>query len=248
MDRIIRIVIADDHPMFRYGLRVALQANRMFEVVGEASTGQEAVDLAVELAPDVVVMDLTMPGLNGVEATRNILAVRPQVNILVVTMFDDSASVLTAIRAGARGYLVKGADGEEMLRAIHAAAAGEAIFGPAAAHHITQHLTDAASVAPPALPGLPTLTTRERELLRLIAAGYTNAAITERLALSPKTVRNYISALLAKLGVNTRTEAIARARAASLGAQADTDTGADYGGTTTSAAGPLRPRPNLSSQ
>ena len=211
----IRILLADDHPMFRYGLRAVLGSDPGVELVGEAGSGDEAVALAAELGPDVVLMDLTMPGLNGVEATRRILTATPEVNVLVVTMFDDSASVLAAVRAGARGYLVKGADREEILRAVHAAAAGEAIFSSAAAQHVTNHLTAARAAAP--APVFPALTTREHEILELLAAGYTNTAISERFHLSPKTVRNYISTILSKLDTPTRAQAIARARAAGLG-------------------------------
>ncbi|GAA3219658.1 response regulator [Dactylosporangium siamense] len=212
---VIRVLLADDHPMFRYGLRAAFASDPAVEVVGEASDGADAVRQAVELDPDVVVMDLTMPQLNGVEATRRILRQRPAVAILVVTMFDDSASVLAAVRAGARGYLVKGADRDEMLRAVHAAAAGDAIFSSAAAQHLAQQVS--APPRPARTPGvLATLTVREHEILELVAAGLTNTAITDRLGVSPKTVRNYISTIFAKLGVETRAEAIDRARAAGL--------------------------------
>jgi DNA-binding NarL/FixJ family response regulator len=210
---VIRIVLADDHPMFRYGLRAVLGSDPGVELVGEAGSGDEAVALAGELRPDVVLMDLTMPGLNGVEATRRILTASPEVNVLVVTMFDDSASVLAAIRAGARGYLVKGADREEILRAVHAAAAGEAIFSSAAAQHVANHL---AGARPAPAPLFPALTSREHEILELLAAGYTNTAISERFHLSPKTVRNYVSTILSKLDAPTRAEAIAKARAAGL--------------------------------
>ncbi|MCW6003462.1 response regulator transcription factor [Micromonospora sp. CPCC 205371] len=199
--------------MFRYGLRAVLGSDPGVELVGEAGSGDEAVALAGERGPDVVLMDLTMPGLNGVEATRRILVASPQVNVLVVTMFDDSASVLAAIRAGARGYLVKGADREEILRAVHAAAAGEAIFSSAAAQHVTNHL---AGVRPAPAPLFRALTSREHEILELLAAGYTNTAISERFHLSPKTVRNYVSTILSKLDATTRAEAIAKARAAGL--------------------------------
>jgi DNA-binding NarL/FixJ family response regulator len=211
---VIRVLLADDHPMFRYGLRAVLGSDPGVELVGEAGSGEEAVTLAGALDPDVVLMDLTMPGLNGVEATRRILTTRPETAVLVVTMFDDSASVLAAIRAGARGYLVKGADREEILRAVHAAAAGEAIFSSAAAQHVTDHLAGARRAAAPVFPGL---TSREHEILELLAAGYTNTAISERFHLSPKTVRNYVSTILSKLDAPTRAEAIARARAAGLG-------------------------------
>jgi DNA-binding NarL/FixJ family response regulator len=211
---VIRVLLADDHPMFRYGLRAALGSDPDIALVGEASTGEQAVDLARELEPDVVVMDLTMPGFGGIEATRRIVAHRPAARVLVVTMFEDSASVIAAVRAGVRGYLVKGADRDELLRAVRAAAAGETILGAAAAQHVAYQLA-----APPAPQEerILGLTAREQEILELIAAGLTNAAITQRLGLSPKTVRNYTSTVFGKLGVETRADAIARARSAGLG-------------------------------
>jgi DNA-binding NarL/FixJ family response regulator len=217
----IRILLADDHPMFRYGLRAVLASDPTTELVGEAGTGDEAVAKANELRPDVVLMDLTMPGMGGVEATRRIVAADPDIIVLVVTMFDDSASVLAAIRDGSRGYLVKGADRDEVLRAVHAAAAGEAIFSSAAARHLTNHISAPGRAAAPAPAAFPGLTSREHDILGLLATGYTNTAISERFRLSPKTVRNYISNILAKLDAETRADAIARARAAGLG-QPDT--------------------------
>ncbi len=209
----IRVLVADDHPMFRYGLRSVLGSDSRIELVAEASTGVEAVALVAQLDPHVVLMDLTMPGLNGVEATKQILAQRPEVNILVLTMFDDSASVLAAIRAGARGYLVKGVDRDEILRAVHAAAAGDSIFSASAATHLARRLAAPRDTA----SSIPGLTAREHEILGLMANGYTNTAIREQLGLSPKTIRNYISAILMKLDASDRAEAIARARAAGLG-------------------------------
>jgi DNA-binding NarL/FixJ family response regulator len=212
----IRVLLADDHPMFRYGLRAVLASDPGTDLVGEAGDGGEAVTLALELRPDVVLMDLTMPGLNGVEATRRIVAADPGITVVVVTMFDDSASVLAAVRAGARGYLMKGADRDEILRAVHAAAAGEAIFSATAAQHVADHLT---APRPPAGPAatFPGLTVREHEILGMLAEGLTNAAISQKSRLSPKTVRNYVSTILAKLDATTRDEAIARARTAGLG-------------------------------
>jgi DNA-binding NarL/FixJ family response regulator len=211
----IRVLLADDHPMFRYGLRAVIASDPGTELIGEAGTGEEAVARALELRPDVVLMDLTMPGINGVEATRRIVAAHPDVSVLVVTMFDDRASVLAAVRAGARGYLVKGADRDEILRAVHAAAAGGAMFSSAAADHLTRHLTDQRPGGAPAV--FASLTPRERDILQVLAAGYTNAAIAERFRLSPKTVRNYVSAIMAKLEVDTRADAVSRARAVGLG-------------------------------
>ncbi|HEX6605529.1 MAG TPA: response regulator transcription factor [Chloroflexia bacterium] len=214
MDR-VRILIADDHPVFRYGIRALLQAEPTTEVVGEATNGDEAVAAAAALQPDLVLMDLNMPGLNGIEATRRILATRPQTGILVLTMFDDDDSVFAAMRAGARGYLLKGAEGAETVGAIHIISSGEAIFSPAIARRLIQYF----GASPPAMapPAFPDLTDREREILALIAEGYTNTAIAERLGLSSKTVRNHVSGIFGKLQVADRAEAISRARAAGLG-------------------------------
>jgi DNA-binding NarL/FixJ family response regulator len=214
----VRILIADDHPVFRYGLRTLLQAEPqtepLFEVVGEATTGQEAVDQVIARQPDVVLMDLNMPGLNGIEATRRILAIASQTKILVLTMFDDDDSVFAAMRAGARGYILKGAEGDETIRAIHAVSNGEAIFSPTIARRLMQYFGEP-QPAPSAL-AFPQLTDREREVLALIAQGYTNAAIAQRLVLSPKTVRNHVSVIFSKLQVAGRAEAIVRALDAGL--------------------------------
>ena len=213
MDR-IRILIADDHPVFRFGLRALLTAEPSTEVVGEATTGEEAVALAASLLPNVILMDVNMPGVNGIEATRQILAATSQVGILVITMFEDDDSVFAAMRAGARGYLLKGAEGDETVRAIHAVSTGDAIFSPAIARRLMQYF----GAPPSALPqAFPELTEREREVLDLIAHGYTNAAIAEQLVLSPKTVRNHVSNIFSKLQVAGRGEAIIRARDAGLG-------------------------------
>jgi DNA-binding NarL/FixJ family response regulator len=210
----IRILIADDHPVFRYGLRALLAAEPTTEVVGEATTGEEAIAKASSLQPDVILMDLNMPGINGIEATRRILEMTPHMNILVLTMFDDDDSIFAAMRAGARGYLLKGAEGEETMRAIHAVSSGEAIFSPAIAQKLMQYFGARRPTAPP--QAFPELTEREREILTLIAQGYTNAAIAEKLVLSPKTVRNHVSNIFSKLQVADRAEAIIRARDAGL--------------------------------
>ena len=210
----VAILIADDHPMFRFGLRARLGAEPDLAVVGEAASGEEAVALAASLAPDVVLMDLNLPGMSGIEATRAIREAAPQVAVLVVTMFDDD-SVFAAMRAGARGYLLKDAEAEETVRAIRAVAHGEAIFSPAVAQRLQQYF----AAPPPAVPApaFPELTERERAVLALLAEGYTNAAIAQRLSLSPKTARNYVSGIFSKLQVADRTEAILRARDAGLG-------------------------------
>ena len=199
----IRVVIADDHPVFRFGMRALLDAEPGTAVVGEATTGDEAVALASSLRPGVMIIDLNMPGCNGIEATRRTVELAPEVAILVVTMFEDDDSVFAAMRAGARGYLLKGAEPEETVRAIRAVSAGEAIFSPAIARRLMQYFG-----APPAAPpqAFPELTEREREVLRLIAEGYSAPEIGELLAISAKTVDTYKHRINEKLGVAHRTE------------------------------------------
>lgn len=211
----IRIVIADDHPLFRGGLRALLESVADTEVVGEAATGEEAVEVALALTPDVVVMDINMPGLNGIDATRRILDESNDINILVMTMHDDDEAVFAAIRAGARGYQLKGAAQDETLRAIRAVANGEAIFGPAVADRL-QHFLATPPASDPNL-AFPQLTDRELAILRFLAQHKTNAAIAAELFLSQKTVRNYVSAIFAKLQVADRAEAGLVARSAGLG-------------------------------
>jgi len=210
----IRILIADDHPVFRYGLRALLSAEPTTEVVGEATTGEEVIAKASSLQPDVILMDLNMPDVNGIEATRRILETTPHISILVLTMFDDDASIFAAMRAGARGYLLKGTEGEETVRAIHVVSSGEAIFSPVIAQRLMQYFEAPRPTVPP--QAFPELTEREREILTLIAQGYTNMAIAEKLVLSPKTVRNHVSNIFSKLQVADRAEAIIRARDAGL--------------------------------
>ncbi len=212
----IRVLLADDHPLYREGLRTLLSSTADAEVVGEAATGAEAVARALEMQPDVVVMDLQMPDGNGVEATRRITEASPHVGVLVLTMFEDDDSVFAAMRAGARGYLLKGSDSEETLRAVRAVAAGEAIFGPAVAHRLMAFFA-AGHAGPP--QAFPELTDREREVLELIAQGESNAAIAARLVISQKTVRNHVSNIFTKLRVADRAQAIVRAREAGLGAR-----------------------------
>ena len=209
----IRILIVDDHPVFRFGLRALLATEADTEVVGEATTGAEAVSLAATLAPDLILMDLNLPDLNGLEATRQILAQQPEAGVLIITMFEDD-SVIAALRAGARGYILKGAEGEETLRAIRAAAHGQSILSPAVAQRLTRFL--AQSEAARAHEPFPELTPREREILGLIARGLTNPAIAEQLSLSPKTIRNQVSIIFSKLQVSDRAEAIVKAREAGL--------------------------------
>ncbi len=212
----IRVVIVDDHPMMRDGLRALIASLTNVEVVGEAGDG-EAARREVQLTrPDVVVMDLHMPGTNGVDATRAILRSVPTTRVLVLTMFEDDESVFAAMRAGASGYLIKGAQQDEIIRAIRSVAAGQAIFGPSVARRIIAFFSSGIRAAPTAEP-FPGLTAREREVLDLIAAGRSNVAIAQHLVISTKTVSNHISAIFAKLQVADRAEAIIRARQAGLG-------------------------------
>ena len=212
----IRVLIADDHPLFRDGLRILLQSGSDTEVVGEAATGEETISQADKLQPDVILMDINMPGINGIEATRRILHTSPHISILIVTMYEDDDSVFAAMRAGARGYLLKGADQEETLRAIKAVSRGEAIFSPTIAKRLIRYFspTRAATTPPQAFPEL---TDREREILALLSQGHNNAEIAQHLVLSPKTVRNHLSNIFNKLQVADRAQAIIRAREAGLG-------------------------------
>ena len=210
-----RILIADDHTIFRYGLRAMLSSLPEYEVVGEATTGEEAVALTAELRPDVILMDVQMPGKGGIEATRRILETSPGVGVIVVTMFEDDDSVFAAMRAGARGYVLKGADKEEVFTVVRAVARGEAHFGPEIAKRLMSFFSAPRSIAPS--EAFPELTAREREVLDLLAGGHSNAEITRQLFLSPKTVRNHISNIFTKLRVADRAQAIVRAREAGLG-------------------------------
>jgi DNA-binding NarL/FixJ family response regulator len=212
----IRVLIVDDHPLFRDGIRALLDALPDAEAVGEASDGRIAVELAATLTPDVVLMDLHLPVMNGIEATRRIVAAQPSVAVLILSMSDDDESVFAAMRAGARGYVLKGADHEEIHRAIVAAAAGEAIFGPEVARRLMALFT-APRTRGPGSDAFPELTERELEILELIARGTSNPVIAERLGLSLKTVRNHVSSILNKLQVVDRASAIVRAREAGLG-------------------------------
>jgi len=210
---VLRVVLADDHPVVRAGLSALLGSLPEVDVVGVAADGQAAVKEVVVQRPDVVVLDLQMPQLDGFAAIREIRRVAPEVAVLVLTMFDDEDSLFAAMRAGARGYLVKGAEQDEIERAIRAVAAGEAIFSPGVAHRVLQYF----AAPPPVAEPFPELTAREREILDLLAEGLRNSVIATRLGLSPKTVANHLSATFAKLQVADRAAAIVRARDAGMG-------------------------------
>jgi DNA-binding NarL/FixJ family response regulator len=210
----LRVLIADDHPLFRSGLRMVLDLLPEVEVVGEAANGKEAVEMAAHSRPDVILMDLGMPGMTGIEATRQIVGTNPAISILVVTMHKDDDSVFTALQAGARGYVLKGADQEEILLAIRAVSNGNIILGPAIANRVMTFFMTPRQTGPHVFPEL---SGREREILELIARGNSNSSIAEQLIISPKTVRNLVSSILSKLQVASRAEAIVRAREAGLG-------------------------------
>jgi DNA-binding NarL/FixJ family response regulator len=212
---VVRVVIADDHASFRSGLRSLLAQVDGLDVIGEAATGDEAVARVAGLHPDVVLMDLAMPGLDGIEATRRIVDASPHVAVLVLTMSDDDDSVFAAVQAGARGFVLKGAQRTELVRSIRAVAAGDAIFGPAVARRLMAYFAGPHPTG--AETAFPELTEREREILELVAQGRSNADITAHLVLSPKTVRNHVSNIFSKLQVRDRAEAIVRAREAGLG-------------------------------
>ncbi|MGH3849461.1 MAG: response regulator [Pseudonocardiaceae bacterium] len=209
----VSVVLADDHPMFLEGLKIALTASEGITVLAEASTGEEAIQMAAHHQPDVVLMDINMPGINGIEATQQIVGASPHIGVLVLTMFHQDENVFRAMRAGARGYLLKGADQAEIARAIRSVAAGDAIFGPALARRLIGYFAAGRGSALP----FAGLTEREREVLELVAQGCNNPDIARRLYLSPKTVRNHVSNVFAKLQVTSRAQAIIRAREAGLG-------------------------------
>ena len=214
MTEVIRILMADDHTLFRDGMRALFGTLPDTELVGEAANGNEAVTKAEELQPDVVLMDIQMPDRNGVEATRQIVQTSPHIGVIIVTMFEDDDSLFAAMRAGARGYVLKGADQEEMLRAIRAVSRGEALFGPAIAARLASFFNSSSSLSATAFPNL---TDRERDVLNLLAQGLSNQEIAGRLVISVKTVRNHVSNIFSKLQVVDRVQAIIRARDAGMG-------------------------------
>ncbi|MFN2195552.1 MAG: response regulator [Anaerolineales bacterium] len=218
MDNPIRILIADDHTLFREGLVALFDSLPEIEVLGTVADGHAVIQAADELQPDVILMDIQMPGVNGIEATRQIVQRSPHIGVIVVTMFEDDDSVFAAMRAGARGYVLKGADQQDILRAIQAVARGEALFGASIATRLMNFFNTAAPAAPEAFPEL---TDREREILNLIALGLSNAEIAARLTLSLKTVRNHVSNIYNKMQVTDRVQAALRAREAGFGQEKD---------------------------
>jgi DNA-binding NarL/FixJ family response regulator len=210
----IRLMIVDDHALFREGLRALFLAIEDIELVGEATNGQQAADAVEEVQPDVVLMDIDMPGMNGVQATRAILRKTPSTGIVMVTMLEDDASVFSAMRAGARGYVLKGAQPKELVETIRAVASGQALFGPAIATRIMRFFNEQGERFEDSLPGdsFQELTPRELEVLELIAEGYKNSQIAEKLVISDKTVRNHITNIFSKLQVADRAQAIMKAR------------------------------------
>ena len=214
----IRLVIADDHPVYRDGLARLLSAIGGFDVVGVAADGAEAVELVASLAPDVVVMDIRMPNLDGIEATRRITAASPSTGVVVLSMFEEDELVFAAVRAGARGYLLKDADDDEIAAVLRGIARGEAIFGPTTARRLLDMLGRTPEQSEHAAPNpFPQLTQREQGVLELLARGKRNAAIADELFLSERTVRNYVSNIFTKLQVADRAQAIAAARDAGIG-------------------------------
>jgi DNA-binding NarL/FixJ family response regulator len=212
----LRLVVADDHPMYRYGLTAILDQAQGLEVVASVGDGDALLAAAASHRPDVVITDLSMPGLDGVAATRRLLSARPEMPILILTMHEDDKHLYDALRAGARGYLVKGADGEEILRAVRTVAAGGAVYGASVARRIVAHYSGDVE-EPTVARAFPELTPREGEVLQLLAVGCRNHEIARRLEMSEKTVRNHVSQILTKLQVPDRTAAALRAKESGIG-------------------------------
>lgn len=215
----IRLLVADDHALFREGLQALFSATPGIELVGEAATGEETVALAEKLLPDIILMDINMPGIDGIQATRRILRANPTIGVIMVTMLEDDASLFSAMRAGARGYVLKGAHHQELLQTVQAVANGQALFGAPIAARIMSFFQDIAADLESTLPqeAFPELTPRELEVLELIAQGANNSQIAEKLVISDKTVRNHITSIFSKLQVADRAQAIIKARDAGLG-------------------------------
>jgi len=224
----LRVLLADDHPVVRRGIAALLSTLDGVELAGEASTGAEAIREAVLLRPSVVVMDVRMPDMDGVEATRRLAAAAPECAVLMLTMFDDDETLVAAMRAGARGYPLKGAAQEDILQAIRSVARGQVVLGPGVARRLLEQLS--APRPAPAAP-FPELTARERQILDLVAAGRNNTAIAAEIGVATKTVVNHVTAIFAKLRLASRAEAIVLAREAGLGRDAGRDTGRDAGRT-----------------
>ncbi|HUF00164.1 MAG TPA: response regulator transcription factor [Anaerolineales bacterium] len=214
----IKLMIADDHRLFREGIKALLALTDDIEIVGEAEDGESTLKRCEELQPDIILMDINMPGLNGIRATEQILQKQPETRIIMLTMLEDDASVFNAMRVGARGYLLKGADPQEVLSVIRAVAEGQALFGPAIATRLMNYFKELGSKpgSTETLTLFPDLTERELEILRLIAQGLNNQEIAQKFVLSPKTVRNHITNIFSKLQVADRAQAIVRAREAGL--------------------------------
>jgi DNA-binding NarL/FixJ family response regulator len=215
----IRILVVDDHPVYRDGLRALIERSPDLHLAGEAATGADAVLIAAAAAPDVILMDIRMPGMSGIDATRRILAAQAATRILILTMSEDDDSLFAAMRAGARGYLPKDSDSEDLVRAIRAVAGGDVIFGESIATRLQAFF--AAGHTRPAAAPFPELTDREDEVLELIARGLANRAIAAQLGISDKTVRNHVANIFNKLQVADRGQAIIRAREAGLGRDGD---------------------------
>jgi DNA-binding NarL/FixJ family response regulator len=215
----IRLLVADDHALFREGLRALFSATPGIEIVGEAANGAETIALAGRLLPDVILMDINMPDMDGIQATRQILRAHPTIGVIMVTMLEEDASLFAAMRAGARGYVLKGAHHQELLQSVQAVASGQVLFGPSTANRIMGYFQDIETDLKPSLPEetFPELTPRELEVLRLIAQGANNSLIAEQLVITDKTVRNHITSIFSKLQVADRAQAIIKARDAGLG-------------------------------
>lgn len=216
---IIRVLIADDHTLFREGLKALLASVPDIETVGETATGKATIESAITLQPDVILMDIQMPDVNGIDATRRIIHDSPHIGVIMLTMFEDDESVFAAMRAGARGYVLKGADQAVMLRAIRSVANGESLFSPEIARRLMHFFTNLKPQMPPEV--FPELTDREREILDMLAQGDTNVQIADALVISLKTVRNHVSNIFSKLQVANRAQAALRAREAGLGLRGD---------------------------
>jgi DNA-binding NarL/FixJ family response regulator len=213
MPETITILIADDHPVFREGLRSLLETTSDLHVIAEASTGREAVQRTLELRPDITLMDVTMPDGDGIAAVREIRQQIPNANILMLTMLQDDDTLFKALRAGSRGYFLKGSTQAQILHAIRGVAAGDAIFGPGVAERVIHYFS---ITRPPNTPSFPELTTRELEILKLMTQRISNPEIAQHLDLGSKTVRNYVSSIISKLQVADRNEAIALANSTGL--------------------------------